>query len=57
MESVHNSKTLTKTEVGTRNLGFVVIGMTMLLFGRMYILGVYICKAVKGFIWGLNELS
>ena len=32
MVSVHSSKTLTKTEVGTRDWGIAVIGLTMLLF-------------------------
>ena len=38
MVSVHSSKTLTKTEVGTRDWGIAVIGLTMLLFERMWIL-------------------
>ena len=29
MVSVHSSKTLTKTEVGTRDWGIAVIGLTM----------------------------
>jgi hypothetical protein len=37
--SVHNSKTLTKTEFGTREWGISVIGLTMLLSGRMWIGG------------------
>ena len=32
MVSVHGSKTLTKTEVDTRDWGIAVIGLTMLLF-------------------------
>ena len=36
MVSVHSSKTLTKTEVGTRDWG-IVLGLTMLLFERMWI--------------------
>jgi hypothetical protein len=32
MVSVHSSKTLTKTELGTRDWGIAVIGLTMLLF-------------------------
>jgi len=35
MVSVHSSKTLTKTKVGTRDWGIAVIGLTMLLFERM----------------------
>jgi hypothetical protein len=33
--SVHSSKTLTKTEVGARDWGIAVIGLTILLFGKM----------------------
>ena len=53
MVSVHSSKTLTKTEVGTRDWGIAVIGLTMLLFGRMWILGLWIWKAMECFKWGL----
>jgi hypothetical protein len=35
MVSVYSSKTLTKTEVGIRDWGIAVIGLTMLLFERM----------------------
>jgi hypothetical protein len=45
MGSVHSSKALTKTEVGTRDWGVAVIGLTMLWFGRMWIWGLW--------IWGL----
>jgi hypothetical protein len=37
MVSVHRSKAQTKTEDGTRVWGIVVIGLTMLLFGRIWI--------------------
>ena len=30
-----------------------MIGLTMLLFERMWILGLWICKAVECFKWGL----
>ena len=41
------------TKVGTRDLGIAVIGLTMLLFGRMWIWGLWIWKAVGRFKWGL----
>jgi hypothetical protein len=50
---VHSSKTLTKTEVGTRFWGIAVVSLIMLLFGRMRIWGVWIWKAMKYFKWGL----
>ena len=53
MVSVHSSKTLTKREVGTRDWGIAVIGLTMFLFERMWILGLWIWKAVECFKWGL----
>jgi hypothetical protein len=37
MVFVHSSKTLTKTEVGTRECNVAVIGLTMLSFQRMWI--------------------
>ena len=49
MVSVHSSK----TEVGTRDWGIAVIGLTMLLFERMWIWGLWIWKAVECFKWGL----
>ena len=53
MVFLHSSKTLTKIEVGTRDSGIAVIGLTVLLFGRMRILGLRIWKAVECFKWGL----
>jgi hypothetical protein len=53
MVSVHGSKPLTKIEVCIRDWGIAVIGLTMLLFGRMWILGLWIWKAVECFKWGL----
>jgi hypothetical protein len=53
MVSVHSSKTPTKTEVTTRDWGIAVIGLTMLLFERMWILELWIWKAVECFKWGL----
>ena len=49
MVFVHSSKTLTKTQVGARDWGIAVIGLTMLLFGRMWILGLWIWKAMECF--------
>jgi hypothetical protein len=43
MVSAHSSKILTKTKVGIR--GIAVIGLTMLLFGRRWILGLWIWKS------------
>jgi hypothetical protein len=53
--SVHGHKTLTKTEVGTRVWGIAVIGLTMFLFERMLIWGLWIWKAVECFKWGLMD--
>jgi hypothetical protein len=53
MVSVYSSKTLTMTEVDTRDWRIAVIGLTMLLFGRMWIWELWIWKAVECFNWGL----
>jgi hypothetical protein len=53
MVSVHSSKTLTKTKVGTRDWGIAVIGLTMFLFERTWILGLWIWNAVECFKLGL----
>ena len=57
MVSVHSSKTLTKTEIDTREWGIAVIGLTMLLFERMWIWGLWIWKVVECFKWGLIHPS
>ena len=42
-------QTLTKTEVGTRDWGIAMIYLTMLLFERMWTVGLWIRKAIGGF--------
>jgi hypothetical protein len=49
MVSVHSSKTLTKTEIDNKDWGIAVIGLTMLLFEKMWIFGLWIWKAVECF--------
>ena len=44
MVSFHTNRALAKTEVGTRKCDIVVIGLTMLLFGGMWTLGLWIDK-------------
>ena len=51
MVSLHNSETLTKTEVHIRDWGIAVIGLSTLWFGGMFILGLW--KAVEWFRWVL----
>jgi len=53
MVSVHNSKTLTKTEAGTRDWRIALIGLTKFLFGRMWMLGLLIWNTMGYFKWGL----
>jgi hypothetical protein len=44
-------ETLTKTEVGTRDCGFAMIGQTIFLFGGMWVLRLWIWKAMECFEW------
>jgi hypothetical protein len=37
--------------------GIEVIDLTMLSFGRIWVWGLWICKAVECFKWGLDGLS
>ena len=53
MVSLHSNKTQTKTEVSTKDWSIPMIGLTMLLFGRMWVLGLWIRKAAECFKWGL----
>ena len=43
---------MTKTKVDTREYS-IVIGLSVLLIGRMKTLGLLVRKAVKYFLWGL----
>lgn len=45
----------TKTELSTRDWGIIVIGIIILLFRRMWTLGIWIRKAVEYFKWGLTS--
>jgi len=51
MVSLYSNET--KTEVGSRDWGIVVIGLTMFLFGGVWILVLWIWKAVECSKWGL----
>ena len=53
VNSVHSSKTITKTEVGTRDWGIAMIGLTMFLFGYMGTRGLWIWKAMECVKWAL----
>ncbi|KAL6043466.1 hypothetical protein STEG23_020950, partial [Scotinomys teguina] len=53
MVSLHNNRTMTKTEVGTGDWGIAVIGLTVLLFGGIWTLRVWIRKAAEFFKWDL----
>ena len=47
MVSLYKKRTLTKTKIGNREWSVASIGLTMILFGGMWILGLW--KAVKCF--------
>ena len=49
MVSLHSNTTLTQREVGTRESGSSMIGLTMLLFRDMWTLGFWIRKTVEFF--------
>ena len=49
MVSVHSSKTLIKTKVGTRDWGIAVISLTMLLFEKNMDFGLWIGNSVECF--------
>jgi hypothetical protein len=46
-------ETLTKSEVGIRDCSIAMIGLTMLLLGRMWDWGLWIWKTMECFKWGL----
>ena len=50
---LYHNKTLTKIEVGTRDWVIAVIGMTIFLFGGIWMLGLWIRRAGELFRWGL----
>ena len=52
MVSVHSSKTLTKTEVSTRDWGIAVIGLTMFCLEECGFGDFWIWKAMECFKWG-----
>jgi hypothetical protein len=47
-------ETITKIEFGTRSIG--VVGLSMFLFGGLWIWGLWIWKAVEYFKWDLMDL-
>jgi hypothetical protein len=47
--SLHSNETLTKTEIGTRNWVIAVTSLTMLLFGKMWILELWTRKTIECF--------
>jgi hypothetical protein len=49
MVSLHSNEN-PKTKVGTRDWDIAVLGLTILLFGRMWISGLWIWKAVECFM-------
>lgn len=51
MVSLH-SNVNSKIQVGTRDWGVAVIGLAVLFSGRVWILGLWIWKAVECFKWG-----
>ena len=48
--SAHSSKTITKTECGTRNWSIAMIGLTIVLFGR-----IWIWKSLECLKWALMD--
>lgn len=53
MVSFHGNRTMTKTEVSTREQGIAVMGWTRLVVGGIWTLGLWIRKEVECFKWGL----
>ena len=44
-----------RKEIGTRDWGIAMMGLTMLLFRRMWIWGLWIWEAVECFNWGIMD--